>query len=232
MTFPVTPSTTRLQVLWSRLVSVVEEQGQALMRAAFSPIVRECGDISKGIFDADGRMQAQALTGTPGHINTMGEAVRILRDRLPRKSMRPGDIYTSNDPWIASGYLNDFLLLMPRFPWRAGDWLHRLHLVDLGGQGMGPEGTDICDEGLHIPPCALVREGEVDGLLMEIIKANSRESIANEGDLYTLIACCEIGARRLVEMMAEFGLHDLDALADYIIDTSLQGTLDTIAELP
>ena len=70
---------TRLQVMWNRLLAVVEEQGQALIRAAFSPIVRECGDISAGIFDLQGRMLAQAVTGTPGHINTMAEAVKTLR---------------------------------------------------------------------------------------------------------------------------------------------------------
>ena len=106
---------TRLQVMWNRLLAVVEEQGQALIRAAFSPIVRECGDISAGIFDYDGRMLAQAVTGTPGHINTMAEAVRTLRARFPIQDMKPGDIYMTNDPWIASGHLNDFLLLMPVF---------------------------------------------------------------------------------------------------------------------
>ena len=77
-----TLSDTRLQVMWNRLLAVVEEQGQALIRAAFSPIVRECGDISAGIFDVQGRMLAQAVTGTPGHINTMAEAVKTLRARF------------------------------------------------------------------------------------------------------------------------------------------------------
>ena len=102
---------TRLQVMWNRLLAIVEEQGQALIRAAFSPIVRECGDISAGIFDFEGRMLAQAVTGTPGHINTMAEAVRTLRSRFPVGEMKPGDIYMTNDPWIASGHLNDFLWL-------------------------------------------------------------------------------------------------------------------------
>ena len=106
---------TKLQVLWNRLLAVVEEQGQALIRAAFSPIVRECGDISAGIFDAQGRMLAQAVTGTPGHINTMAEAVKTLRGMFNVQQMRPGDIFLTNNPWIASGHLNDFLLMMPVF---------------------------------------------------------------------------------------------------------------------
>jgi N-methylhydantoinase B len=225
---------TRLQVMWNRLLAVVEEQGQALIRAAFSPIVRECGDISAGIFDRHGRMLAQAVTGTPGHINTMAEAVKTLRARFPVQDMRPGDIYMTNDPWIASGHLNDFLLMMPVFHDGrvVGFTSCTSHLVDLGGLGMGPEGSDIYDEGLLIPPCKLVEAGQVNTLLLEIVKANAREPVANEGDIYALIACCEAGAARLTGMMREFGLEDLDTLADYIIETSRRGTVEAIAALP
>ncbi len=229
-----TQTNTKLQVMWNRLLAVVEEQGQALIRAAFSPIVRECGDISAGIFDFQGRMLAQAVTGTPGHINTMAEAVITLRARFPVQDMKPGDIYMTNDPWIASGHLNDFLLLMPVFFKNRviGFTSCTSHLVDLGGLGMGPEGSDIYDEGLLIPPCKLVSEGEVNALLMDIVKANSREPVANEGDIYALIACCEAGASSLSQMMQEFAIDDLDALSDYIIDTSRNATIAAIAALP
>lgn len=224
----------QLQVMWNRLLAVVEEQAQTLIRAAFSPIVRECGDISAGVFDYDGRMLAQAVTGTPGHINTMAEAVKHLREAFPVQMMKPGDIYMTNDPWLASGHLNDFLLMMPVF--------HRnkvvaftsctSHLVDLGGKGMGPEGDDIYDEGLLLPPCKLVDSGEVNELLLSIVRANSREPIANEGDIFALIACCETGAVRVTDMMNDFQLDTLDALSDHIIDTSRQGTLQAIAGIP
>ena len=229
-----TAHNTTLQIMWNRLLAVVEEQGQALVRAAFSPIVRECGDISAGIFDLQGRMLAQAVTGTPGHINTMAEAVKTLLGRFDVSAMRPGDIYMTNDPWIASGHLNDFLLLMPAFHEGrvAGFTACTSHLVDLGGLGMGPEGSDIYDEGLLIPPCKLADAGEVNALLMEIVKANSREPVANEGDIYALMACCEAGATRLSGMMQEFGISDLGPLADYIIDTSYKATVEEIAALP
>ncbi len=224
----------RLQVMWNRLLAVVEEQGQTLIRAAFSPIVRECGDISAGIFDAYGRMLAQAVTGTPGHINTMAEAVLYLHDHFPVQNMKPGDIYMTNDPWLASGHLNDFLLMMPAFKNGrvVGYTSCTSHLVDLGGLGMGPEGSDIYDEGLLIPPCKLVEEGKLNALLMDIVRANSREPIANEGDIYALIACCEAGVTRLVDMMEEFRIDDLDALGEYIIETSRRGTIEAIAEVP
>lgn len=227
-------SPAHLQVMWNRLLAVVEEQGQTLIRAAFSPIVRECGDISAGIFDVGGWMLAQAVTGTPGHINTMAEAVKTLRRHFPMQAMQPGDIYMTNDPWLASGHLNDFLLMMPVF--RQGRIVGftscTSHLVDLGGLGMGPEGSDVYDEGLLIPPCKLVDQGELNALLLDIVKANSREPIANEGDIYALIACCEAGGARLVAMMEEFGLEDLDRLSEYIIGTSRRGTLEAIEEVP
>lgn len=227
-------SAARLQVMWNRLLAVVEEQGQTLIRAAFSPIVRECGDISAGIFDVQGRMLAQAVTGTPGHINTMAEAVLHLRERFPIQNMKPGDIYMTNDPWLASGHLNDFLLMMPAFKDGkvVGFTSCTSHLVDLGGLGMGPEGSDIYDEGLLIPPCKLVDQGELNALLMDIVRANSREPIANEGDIYALVACCEAGVNRLVAMMEEFGIDELEELGSYIIDTSRRGTLEAIAAVP
>ena len=226
-----TPPNMRYQVLWNRLLAVVEEQAQALIRAAFSPIVRECGDISAGIFDRQGRMLAQAVTGTPGHINTMAEAVKTLHAHFETK---PGDIYVTNDPWIASGHLNDFLLVMPVF--FKGNLIGftscTSHLADLGGKGMGPEGSDIFDEGLRVPPCRLVEHGKLNTLLLDIVKSNSREPVANEGDIFALIACCEAGAARLVEMMEEFALSNLDALAEHIIQTSMRGTQRAISKLP
>ncbi len=227
-------SAAQLQVQWNRLLALVEEQAQTLIRAAFSPIVRECGDISAGLFDRHGRMLAQAVTGTPGHINTMAEAVKALIAHFPIDQMQRGDIYLTNDPWLASGHLNDFLLLMPAF---RGDRVIGFssctsHLVDLGGKGMGPEGSDIFDEGLLIPPCKLLDQGSLNTLLMDIVRANSREPIANEGDIYALIACCESGVQRVEAMLAEFDLDALDELAEHIINTSRRGTQDAIRAVP
>jgi N-methylhydantoinase B len=136
-----------LQLMWSRLLALVEEQAQVLMRTAFSPIVRECGDISAGIFDARGRMMAQAVTGTPGHINTMAEGVKLFLEIFPLDTMQAGDVYLTNDPWIASGHLNDFMLVQPIFrkTRRLADGLH-IASGDVGGKCMGPTGSDVYDE--------------------------------------------------------------------------------------
>lgn len=222
------------QLMWNRLLALVEEQGQVLIRTAFSPIVRECGDISAGIFDCEGRMMAQAVTGTPGHINTMAEAVKNMLLSFPLESMQRGDVYLTNDPWLASGHLNDFLLVQPAFLHGkvVGLTSCTSHLMDLGGRGMGPMGTDIYDEGLLIPPCKLVAQGQVNQLLLDIVKANSREPVQNEGDIYALISCCEVGSARLVSMMEEFDISTLDKLSTYIIETSRQGVMDALCEVP
>ena len=223
-----------LQVMWDRLMSIVEEQGQVLMRTAFSPIVRECGDISAGIFDPDGHMLAQAVTGTPGHINTMAEAVKQMLPYFPVREMAPGDVYMTNDPWLGAGHLNDVVLLAPIF--------HRerlvaftsctSHVYDLGGLGMGPDGSDVYDEGLYLPPLKLVERGRVNGVIMDIMKANSRSPTANEGDFYALIACCDVAGRRLSEMMCEFSMTDIEELATHILTTSRRATEAAIAKLP
>ena len=227
-------SRVELQIMWNRLLSVVEEQAQVLLHTAFSPIVRECGDISAGIFDQRGRMLAQAVTGTPGHINTMAESVRYFIEAFAPETMAPGDVYLTNDPWLASGHLNDFMLVEPVFLDDAlvGFVACTSHLIDLGGLGMGPEGSDVFDEGLLVPPCRLVDRGEANELLIALIKANSRSPVENEGDIYALIACCDVGASRLCAMMREFGLDSLDALSAYIIETSRRATHAAIAQVP
>jgi len=133
------------QILWNRLIAVVEEQAQVLMRTAFSPIVRECGDLSAGVFDRQGRMLAQAVTGTPGHVNSMAESVRHFIRHFPLDQMQPGDAYITNDPWMGTGHLNDFVVTTPAF--KNGKLVALFsctsHLMDIGGIGFGPDGTDV-----------------------------------------------------------------------------------------
>ena len=222
------------QVMWNRLQAVVEEQAQVLIRAAFSPIVRECGDISAGIFAVDGKMLAQAVTGTPGHINTMAASVGVMLDHMPLETLNPGDVFVTNDPWIASGHLNDVLLVAPVFDAKklVGFTACTSHLYDLGGLGMGPDGSDVHDEGLFIPPLKVVDRGHVSPMFLAFLKSNSREPESNEGDLYALIACCDTGARRVVEMMDEFGLSDLEALGEHILSASNTAAKAAIARVP
>jgi N-methylhydantoinase B len=223
-----------LQIMWNRLISVVEEQAQVLMRTAFSAIVRECGDLSAGVFDRHGRMLAQAVTGTPGHVNSMAESVKHFIRHFPLETMKPGDAYITNDPWMGTGHLNDFVVTTPCF--KNGRLVALFsctsHLMDIGGIGFGPDGTDVFMEGLYIPMLKLIDQGVVNETLLAMIRANTRLPIDTEGDTYSLAACNDVGARRLVEMMDEFGLDSLDGLADHICARSREAVLSEVAQLP
>jgi N-methylhydantoinase B len=222
-----------MQIMWSRLIAVVEEQAQTLVRTAFSTPVREAGDLSAGVFDRDGKMLAQAVTGTPGHVNSMAAAVTHFLDAFPLKTMKPGDHYITNDPWLTCGHLHDLTVVSPTFlngeP--VGLFASTVHVVDIGGLGMGPDGRQVYEEGLAIPLMALAKEGRMNEDLMRIIRANVREPLQVEGDVYALAACNDEGSRRLVEMMEEFGISNLDRLGEHIMETSRQATLDAIRQL-
>jgi N-methylhydantoinase B len=222
------------QIMWSRLIAVVEEQAQTLVRTAFSTSVREAGDLSAGVFDAQGRMLAQAVTGTPGHVNSMANAVRHFLAAYPLGGMAPGDHYITNDPWLTCGHLHDLTVVSPTFlDGRAvGLFACTVHVVDIGGLGMGPDGRQVFEEGLAVPIMPLAREGVMNEDLLRIVRANVREPLQVEGDIYALAACNDEGSRRLVEMMREFELSHLETLSDDIVESSRQAMLDAIRCLP
>ncbi len=224
----------RMQVMWNRLISVVEEQAQTLMRTAFSPIVRECGDLSAGVFDLDGRMIAQAVTGTPGHVNSMAESVKHFIRHFPIDTMNEGDTYITNDPWMGTGHLNDFVLTTPCFRNSKIVALFSCtsHLTDIGGLGTGPDGTDVHMEGIYIPMLKLVDRGVMNETLLAMVRANTRQPVESEGDVYSLAACNDIGCQRLVEMMDEFDLDGIGLLADFVCRRSRDAVVAEIAKLP
>jgi N-methylhydantoinase B len=223
-----------LQIMWNRLIAVVEEQAEVLLRTAFSPIVRECGDLSAGVFDSKGRMLAQAVTGTPGHVNSMAESVKHFITHFPLDTMKPGDAYITNDPWMGTGHLNDFVVTTPCF--KNGKLVALFsctsHLMDIGGIGFGPDATDVFMEGLYIPMLKLIDQGVVNETLMSMIRTNTRLPIDTEGDTYSLAGCNDVGCQRLVEMMEEFDIDELDHLADHVCDRSREAALAEIAKLP
>ena len=221
------------QIMWNRLIAVVEEQAQTLVRTAFSASVREAGDLSAGVFDLDGRMLAQAVTGTPGHVNSMAVAVGHFLGRYPVANMRAGDHYLTNDPWLGTGHLHDFTLVSPAF--RGGKpvalFASTVHVVDVGGRGFGPDGRQVYEEGLCVPIMPLARAGRMNDDLLAIVRANVREPVQVEGDLFSLMACNDKGAQRLCEMMDEFGLDALERLAAHIVEHSRVATLEQIGRL-
>jgi len=224
----------RTQILWDRLLAVVEEQAQTLVRTAFSTTVREAGDLSAGVFDRKGRMLAQAVTGTPGHVNAMAASVGFFLQKHPRDSLREGDVLLTNDPWYGTGHLNDFTVVTPVFRNGACVALFAAtsHIADVGGLGFGPDGRQVYEEGLNIPIGYLFRGGEPNQVLLDILQANVRDPRAALGDLHSLAACNRAGAVSLLASMEEFGLADLDAVAEAIIGNSRDAMLAEINKLP
>ena len=223
-----------LQIMWDRLLAIVEEQAQTIIRTAFSSAVREAGDLSAGVFDTSGRMLAQAVTGTPGHVNAMAQSVPHFIERFPVGGMREGDVFITNDPWLATGHLHDFTVVTPCF------YNNRVvaicaatcHVVDIGGRGFGADAREVFEEGICIPISHFLHAGELNDTLMSIIRANVREPLLVEGDLHSLVACNQRGAQRLCEMLREFRLDSLDQLADRIILQSGKAMQDAIGALP
>lgn len=226
--------TIRTQVMWNRLVAVVEEQAQALLRTAFGSVAREAGDLSAGVYDTRGRMLAQAVTGTPGHVNTMAVAVGHFFGRFPPSTMRPGDVYVTNDPWFGTGHLFDFVVVTPAF--RAGTLVALIastcHTIDVGGIGFSAEARSVYEEGLCVPHTKLRNAGVLDESLLAIVQANSRNPVEARGDILSLVSCNDVGVRRLLEMMDEFALDDIDALAAHIVEHSRAATRAAISRLP
>ncbi|NMJ43594.1 hydantoinase B/oxoprolinase family protein [Roseomonas sp. JC162] len=222
------------QIQWNRLIAVVEEQAQTMIRTAFSTTVREAGDLSAGIFDLEGRMLAQAVTGTPGHVNSMAESVGHFLRKFPAHTMQLGDHYITNDPWLATGHLHDLTVVTPAF--RNGKivglFANTAHIIDIGGLGMGPEGRSVFEEGLYIPIVKCFDRNVPNETFFDFIRAGSRTPVELEGDIYSLCACNDAGAKRLVEMMDEFAMDSLDELAGYIFEASTRATLAEIAKIP
>ena len=222
------------QIQWNRLIAVVEEQAQTMIRTAFSTTVREAGDLSAGVFDLQGRMLAQAVTGTPGHVNSMMESVGHFLAKFPAHAMKPGDHYITNDPWLGTGHLHDLTVVTPAF--RRGQivglFANTAHIIDIGGLGMGPEGRSVFEEGLYIPIVKCFDQGVPNETFFDFLRVGSRTPVELEGDVYSLCACNDAGAKRLVEMMDEFAMDSIDDLAGYIFDSSLAATLVEISRIP
>jgi N-methylhydantoinase B len=223
-----------IQILWNRLLSVVEEQAQTLVRTAFSTAAREAGDISAGVFDTDGRMLAQAVTGTPGHVNSMARSVVHFLAAFPAATLRDGDVLITNDPWKGTGHLFDLTVVTPIFlDGRAvALFAATTHVVDIGGLGVSAEGRQIYHEGLYIPLMHLAREGRMNEDLLGLVRANVREPVQVVGDIYALVACNETGGVRLREMMRDYRLADLNELGEAIIARSRHAMAAIIGRLP
>ena len=224
----------RYQVMWDRLTTIVEEQARTLIRTGFSVSTREAGDVSAGVFDLQGRMLAQAVTGTPGHINSMAMSVGHFIEKFPIKKMKEGDVFLTNDPWKGTGHLHDIVVVTPTF--KNGRvvalFACTTHVVDIGGIGMAPDGKQIYHEGLYIPLMYLFKAGQLNETLIDFVHYNCRESKQVEGDIYALANCNDVGSDRLRAMMVQYKIEDLNELAETIIESTRNAMRAAISKLP
>ncbi|PYM70728.1 MAG: hypothetical protein DME10_18730, partial [Candidatus Rokuibacteriota bacterium] len=222
-----------LDICWNRLIGVVNEQAAALMRTSFTSIVREAGDLSAGVFDRRGWMVAQAVTGTPGHINSMALAMKHVLDVYPVDAWEPGDVVITNDPWKTSGHLNDVTICNPVF--RGGDLIaffaSTCHSADIGGHVLSAEAREVYEEGLFIPIMKLYEGGRINASLEAMIRSNVRVPDLVMGDFHAQIAGGAVGGDRLLEFMEEFGLERLEPLSDEIVTRTERAMREAIGRL-
>jgi N-methylhydantoinase B len=223
-----------VEVLGNRLVSIVNEQQAALIRTAFSTVVRESEDLACGVFDSRGFMVAQSLTGTPGHINAMATGVRHFLDAFPPSTLQPGDVLLTNDPWQTSGQINDITVVTPVFHGgrAVAFFANTCHAADVGGRILSAESREVFEEGLRIPIMKLFEAGTMNASLEAIVRANVRTPDETVGDLHAQSACNDVGARRLSALLDEFGLDSIDELSDEIVRRSESAMRSAIGELP
>src|SRR5512135_376679 len=223
-----------LEVIWNRFMSVANEQQDTLIRTAFSTIVRESQDLACGLFDTKGRMIAQSLSGTPGHINAMATSMKHFLAAFPPNQLAPGDVLITNDPWQTAGQINDITITTPIF--RAGKMValfaNTCHSADIGGRILSAEAREVFEGGVRIPIMKLFDAGEPKQILMQNVRSNVRQPDEVIGDFYAQTACNETGGRALLEMMDEFGLDSIDAVAEEIIRRSEAAVRAEIAKLP
>ncbi len=223
-----------LEVIWNRFLSVANEQQDALIRTAFSTIVRESQDLACGMFDTKGRMISQSISGTPGHINAMATSMKHFLAAFPPDRLAPGDVLITNDPWQTAGQINDITITTPIF--KNGKLIalfaNTCHSADIGGRILSAEAREVFEEGLRIPIMKLFDRGEPNKILMQIVRTNVRQPDEVIGDFYAQTSCNETGGRALLEMMDEFQLDSIDEVAEEIIRRSETAVRAEIAKLP
>lgn len=220
-------------ILWDRLVATMEEQVQALMRTSFSPVVRENGDLASGLFDITGRMICQPLTGTPGHINPLSQAVKNIFLEIPPAEMEPGDVVITNDPWLTTGQLLDVTIGVPIFHGRqmVAFIACTCHMVDIGGYGPGTGGSDVYEEGFQIPIIYFRKQGREDTTLVRLLRQNVRDSDHFLGDLRAMVASCMVAGRQVLALMAEYRLDSIQSIADEILARSERAQREAISSI-
>ena len=209
-----------LEILWSRLIAISEEQAAMVLRSAFSSIVRESYDFTCVLLTPAGDLLAQPFQSLPGFTRCASTVMKHFLSRWP--DWHPDDVAMTNDPWLAAGHLNDVAIAVPVF--------HRgkivafsaniAHQADIGGRGYSADGTSIFEEGLALPPMKLYQAGKVLPEVLQILAENVRLPDQVLGDIHAQVGAARLGARRVSELLDEAGLDNLDGIAAEVLSRS------------
>lgn len=220
-----------LEILWKRLISVVDEASAAFVRTCFSTLVRDGNDFAIVLTDAQGRSLAQSTMSLPGFIGCLPATVRHFLAKFPAETMKPGDVYITNDPWKGSGHVHDVTTATPIFHKGklVGFAAVVSHLPDIGGKLRSNSSREIYEEGLQIPLMKLFDDGRPNEVLIEIITQNVRVPEQGMGDIYAQISGCRTMGERLQALLEAVNLDDL---GDEVRARSEKAMRDAIRDIP
>jgi N-methylhydantoinase B len=220
-----------LEILWKRLISVVDEASAAFVRTCFSTLVRDGNDFAIVLTDAQGRSLAQSTMSLPGFIGCLPATVRHFLDKYPAATMKPGDVFITNDPWKGSGHIHDVTTATPIF--------HRgkltafaavvSHLPDIGGKLRSNSSREIYEEGLQIPMMKLLDDGQPNQVLIDMIVQNIRVPEQGMGDIWAQVSACRTMGERLQGLLEAVSLEDLGAA---VRERSEKAMREAIRRLP
>jgi len=222
-----------LEILWRRLISIVDEADSTVSRTAFSSLLRDAHDYTCMFTDRKGRELAQGTFATPGQSGAMALGIKNLVSSLPSDTYSPGDVFITNDPWALAGHLNDVCVLSPIF---YQDTLTAFtacvfHHSDIGGR-VSSDNHDVYEDGLFIPLVKLYDAGVANEAVFEMIRWNVRTPDEVTGDIRSQIAANHVCAEKICLMLDEYGMDGLDDLADEIIGRTENSMRASIEKLP
>ena len=210
-----------LEILWRRLISIVDEADATVARTAFSSLLRDAHDYTCMFTDRQGRELAQGSFATPGQSGAMALGIKKLVQGFPAGSFQPGDAFITNDPWALAGHLNDVCVFSPIFyhDRPVGFTACVLHHSDIGGR-VASDNHEVFEEGLLIPVVKLYDGGRLNEAVLEMIRWNVRTPEQVIGDIRSQVAANHVCAEQVCHMLTEHRLEGLDELADEIIARS------------
>ncbi len=223
-----------LEIMWQRLIAIMDEVDDAIVRTSFSTIVGESRDFAYILTDANGSSLCQSSFSPPNFCVVLPRTARVLLERFPVETLREGDVIATNDAWIGTGHLPDYVMISPVFKGgRVVGFIGSIaHVSDVGGHAGDIEAADVFQEGLRLPPCKIYEAGQPNLLAFEIIGNNCRVPEMVLGDIHAMVGTHRIGAERVKEFLDDYDLADLRALAAEIHGRSERLMRQKIAALP